>query len=380
MSRFETGPIRPPSEAGSILLRLTRNCHWNKCAFCPVYKGERFSIRKVDDVKSDIDAMAAIADRIRGRSDGVVVGRGGRAAVVEAVRGLEFGDEWDRECARQVAFWLSRGMRNLFLQDADALVHRTDDLVAILEYVRATFPTIDRITTYARAQTVSRKSLDELRALRAAGLSRIHIGMESGSDAVLTLVQKGVTREQQIRSGRLVMAAGIALSEYFMPGLGGRELSEDHVCESAEVLSAVNPTFIRLRSTVPIRGTPLHDMMAAGRWSPLTEDEKVREIRCFLERLDGITSTVQSDHVMNLLEGVAGKLPHDKELMLAMIDRFLDMAPDDREAFTVGRRIGRYRDVSDYIPAPDVDMIRRDLACQFGSVERGILEILASFV
>jgi radical SAM superfamily enzyme YgiQ (UPF0313 family) len=61
MIAFETGPIRPPSEATSILLRITRNCHWNKCAFCPVYKHERFSIRKVDEIKRDIYAPAAMS-------------------------------------------------------------------------------------------------------------------------------------------------------------------------------------------------------------------------------------------------------------------------------------------------------------------------------
>lgn len=380
MNCFETGPIRPPSEAGSILLRLTRNCHWNKCAFCPVYKGERFSIRKVDEVKRDIDAMSAIADRIRGRSNGRCRGWGDRTSIIEAVRGLDLGDGEHRECVRQVAFWLAQGMRNMFLQDADALVLRTEQLVEILQYARAVFPTIERITTYARAQTVSRKSPDELKALRAAGLNRIHIGMESGSDAVLSLVQKGVTQDEQIRAGRNVMAAGIELSEYFMPGLGGRELSDRHAVESAAVLSAVNPTFIRLRSTVPVPGTPLHDMMAEGRWAPLTEEEKVREIRLCIERLEGITSTVQSDHIMNLLEGVAGTLPNGKRQILELIDRFLNMDPADREAFIVGRRMVRYRDLSDYVPANEVEMIRRDLVARFGSVERGILEILPSFV
>lgn len=376
MNCFETGPIRPPSEAGSVLLRLTRNCHWNRCAFCPVYKGQRFSVRKVDEVKRDIDAMAAIADRIRGPSGGGA----GRGAIVEAVRGLDGGGLADRECVRQVGFWLSRGMRSLFLQDADALVWRTDDLVEVLRHARAAFPTIERITTYARAKTVARKSPEELVALRAAGLNRVHIGMESGSDAVLSLVCKGVTREEQILAGRRVMAAGIELSEYFMPGLGGRALSKEHALESAAVLNAVDPTFIRLRSTVPIPSTPLHQMMAEGRWVPLTEEEKVREIRAFVGSLDGISSTVQSDHIMNLLEGVAGRLPGDKAAILERIDRFLDMDPRDREAFVVGRRTGWYRDVSDYVPAPEVEAIRRDLVCRFGSVERGILEVLASFV
>jgi len=358
MIAFETGPIRPPSEAASILLRISRNCHWNKCVFCPVYKHEQFSIRTVDEIKRDIDAMAAIADKIC------------RRANINA----------DMDCVRQMAFWMHYGLKSLFLQDADALVLRTEQLVEVLQYVRTAFPSIARITTYARAETVSRKSLDELKALRAAGLNRIHIGMESGSNAVLALVQKGVTQEDHIRAGRLVMDARMELSEYFMPGLGGRELSKEHAVESAVVLAAINPTFIRIRSTVPVPGTPLHRMMAEGKWTPLTEEEKVCEIRTCLERLNGITSTVQSDHVMNLLEDVAGTLPGDRQRMLETIDHFLNMNPTEREAFIVGRRIGRYRYVSDYVPSHEVEMVRRDLVSEFGTVEQGIQSILVNCI
>jgi len=260
------------------------------------------------------------------------------------------------------------------------LVLRTEQLVEVLNHARAAFPTIRRITSYARAKTVSRKSLDELTALRAAGLNRLHIGMESGSDAVLSLVQKGVTQAEQIRAGQLVMAAGIELSEYFMPGLGGRELSEEHVVESATVLAAINPTFIRIRSTVPVPGTPLYQRMIEGHWTPLTEEEKVREIQACLERLDGVTSTVQSDHIMNLLEDVAGRLPEDRQTMLEPIERFLNMAPSDRECFIVGRRIGRYRCVADYVRLNEVEMLRGELVKRFGSVEQGIQAILVNFV
>jgi radical SAM superfamily enzyme YgiQ (UPF0313 family) len=196
---------------------------------------------------------------------------------------------------------------------------------------------------------------------------------------VLALVNKGVTAEEQVRAGRNLIAAGFELSEYFMPGLGGRALSRENAVESARVLSAINPTFIRIRSTVPVPGTPLYDMMP-DRWVPLTEEEKVRELRLFIEGLSGITSTVQSDHIMNLLEEVSGVLPRDRDRMLAAIDRFLAMDPDDRESFIVGRRIGRYRVLDDYVPVPDVESIKRELKERFGSVERGVLEILANFI
>jgi hypothetical protein len=380
MIDFETGRIRPPSEAQSILLRITRSCHWNKCAFCPVYKQQPYAVRKVDEIKRDIDAMAAVADWVRHRMDGACGAGTDRAKVVDAAKGLDRDDAVDTDCARLMAFWMFHGLRSVFLQDADALVLRTGQLVEILNHLRDAFPTITRITSYSRTKTISRKSPDDLKALRAAGLNRIHTGMESGSDTVLSLMQKGVTQEEQIRSGRQVIAAGIELSEYFMPGLGGRELSSQHSVESAAVLNAVNPTFIRIRTTVPVPGTPLHRMMTEGQWAPLTEEEKVRELRICLERLDGITSTVQSDHMMNLLEDVVGTLPGDKQRMLEPIDRFLNMNPSDREAFIVGRRIGRYRYVSDYAPSLEVEMLRRELIDRFGTTERGIMAIVANFV
>lgn len=359
MITFETGPIRPPSEARSLLLRLTRGCHWNKCAFCPVYKDDPYAIRKVDEIKRDIDAMAAVAEQIRSRS---------------------CAGEVDPGCRQRMEFWMHQGLQSVFLQDADALVLRTEPLVEVLRHLRAAFPTVERITSYSRARTVCRKSLDEWKALRTAGLNRIHVGMESGSGAVLTLMSKGISPEEQVRAGNLIVSAGIELSEYYMPGLGGREWSREHALESAAVLSAVNPTFLRIRTTVPIPGTPLHRMMNEGLWTPLTEEEKVRELRDCLDRLEGVTSTVQSDHVMNLLEDVAGTLPAGKRSMLDPIDRFLGMPAADRESFIVGKRIGRYRVVSEYAPSAEVDRIRRELEARFGSTERGVMAIVATFV
>lgn len=377
MISFETGPVRPPSEATSLLLRLTRSCHWNKCDFCPVYKRYPFSARKVDEVLRDVDAMAEVAGRFRHY---VGTARLDRGAIAGALQRLDRDGDVHHECARQMAFWIWQGLESLFLQDADALVLRTASLVEVLEHVLAAFPTLRRVTSYSRSKTLGRKSADDLKALRAAGLNRVHTGMESGSDVVLAMMHKGVTREEQIRSGRNVVAAGIELSEYFMPGLGGQALSEEHAAESAAVLSAINPTFIRIRSTVPIPGTPLHDMMTEGRWSPLGEEERVRELRVFLAGLDGVTSTVQSDHIMNLLEDVAGQLPGDRERMLDTIDRFLGMPPADKESFIVGRRIGRYRSLADYVPSADVESVRLELIRRFGTLERGLLEIMTSFV
>lgn len=380
MTCFELGPIRPPSEAESILLRLTRNCHWNKCAFCPVYKNGRFSLRKVEEIRHDIDVIYNAAGIIYRGLNETYPDRSDNTGVVNILEGLEFGDGISPGCARQVAFWIYHGMRSLFLQDADALVHRTENLVELLNYAREKFPTIGRVTTYSRAKTLSRKSPEELASIRAAGLDRIHIGMETGCDDVLELMNKGVTREEQVRAGRNVMAAGFELSEYFMPGLGGRAHSREHAIDSARVLNEVNPTFIRLRSTVPVPGTQLFAMMREKSWVPLTEEEKVSEIGLFIENLEGINSMVKSDHIMNLLEDVEGRLPEDRDAMLAVIRNFLAMDRDDRESFIVGRRIGRYRLLSDYEPSAEIETLKRQLKNRYATIDEGILDILANYI
>lgn len=380
MSCFEVGPIRPPSEAASILIRVTRNCHWNKCAFCPVYKGAPFSMRKADEVKRDIDVIACIAEQLLSPLNRIQPARSDTRGVIRVIRDIDLGDDIDYGCARQVAFWVYHGMKSIFLQDADALVIKPHDLADILRHARERFPSVERITAYSRAQTVARRTPEELAMLRDAGLNRIHIGMESGSDEVLALSNKGTTKAQQIEAGRKAIEAGFELSEYYMPGLGGVERWEENARESADVLNRINPTFIRIRSTIPVPGTPLYHMMKEGRWVPLSDEGIVREIRLFLCSLEGITSTIQSDHIMNLLEEVEGRLPEDREAMCGAIDRFFEMSEADRESFIVGRRIGRYRLLGDYVSLPEVESIKRELKLRYGSLDSGIRDILTNYI
>ncbi len=373
---FEIGPIRPPSEAYSILLRITRNCPWNRCAFCSTYRDQKFSRRTVDEIKADIDGMHSIALRLSEAS--VRQGLDGRVSE-EVLTEARADDPTPESYYRQVAFWMQYGMRTVFLQDANSLIMNTQDLVEILRHLKARFPFIERVTSYARAKTVSKKSPEELSELRAAGLTRLHIGMESGCDGVLELISKGVTAEEHILAGRKAMDAGFDLSEYYMPGLGGESFSRENALESARVLSAINPTFIRLRSTVPLPGTPLADIMAAGEWVPLSEDGKVREIRLFVENLGDITSTIKSDHMMNLLEDVEGSMPADRGRILSVIDRYLGMSIDDRESF-IGRRLGLYRLLSDFGRDGQVEAVKRELKSRFGSVDAAVMELLKNYI
>ena len=316
---FEQGPIRPPSEAHSLLLRFTRNCPWNRCTFCPVYKGQDFSRRSLREIRQDIDTVRCIIEEL----GNLAHSREGAGQLTQSLLSQVLTSPSYHACFRHVAAWVYSGKGTVFIQDANSLVMRTQDLVTTLWYLKETVPGIRRITTYARSSSLARKSLDELKEIRDAGLDRIHIGLESGADEVLTLVRKGVTAQQHIDAGRKVIAAGMTLSAYVMPGLGGVAWSRTHALETARVLNAIDPHFIRLRSLrVPPR-TPLYQEHVAGRFELLSDDQVVQEIRLFIETLQGISSTLTSDHIMNLLEEVEGSFPEGKAQMLATSDRYL---------------------------------------------------------
>jgi|LSQX01.2.fsa_nt_gb hypothetical protein len=294
---FEQGAIRPPNEAGSLLVRVTRNCPWNRCHICPPFKGLKFSKRSVAEVKADIDQMA------------VLYGSRGRAPV------------------------------SAFLQDADSLVVPTDELLDIIGHIRLRFPSVRRVTTYARAKTMKGKSVEDLGRLREAGLARIHSGMESGSAEVLELIRKGNTPDDILAGGLHVVSSGISLSEYIMPGVGGRRLSREHALETAAILNRIRPDYIRVRTLAIHPLSPLERMTREGAFEPMTDVEIVAEIRLLLESLDEMPTHFRcGDFSLNLLMQVDGRLDRDKGAMLAEIDRFLALDPERQKAFALIQR------------------------------------------
>ena len=340
---FEQGPIRPPSEGASLLLRVTRNCPWNRCAFCSTYKGRKFSRRPVQEVLTDIDNVAKIYDEIKKIS--WKTGDGGEftSRVISSV----FKNGKLPDSFRSVAYWIASGAETIFLQDANSLMLSTESLVEILNHIRKCFPQVLRVTSYARASTLKSKTVDEYIRLKECGLSRLHVGMESGSDKVLKLIDKGCKSEQLLEGGKRVVEAGISLSLYVIPGIGGVELSEEHSRETARVINGVNPAFVRFRSLYVRHNTLLAEMVRQGRFTPPDEDHIVMEIRDIIQRLDNVTTTIVSDHILNLLEEVEGKLPQDKDKILAVIDRYLNLPYDERLMYQLGRRGGAFRSVND---------------------------------
>ncbi|MCP5103648.1 MAG: radical SAM protein [bacterium] len=339
---FEQGPIRPPSEAYSLLIRVTRNCPWNRCTFCPVYKKARFSVRPVEHIIKDIDTVHKYISLARElASDTGHFTDAVAAAAAEKSEPDEYG-------AFQAAInWIMGGMRSIFLQDANSLVIKPAHMIEILRHLRKQFPEVERITSYARSDTIARITEENLKAMAEAGLNRIHIGLESGSDEVLKRVQKGVTKAIHIKGGLKVKQAGMELSEYVMPGLGGKLLWETHARETADALNRINPDFIRLRTLALPTKLELYKEYESGEFEKNTELETVKEILLFLENLEGITSMLKSDHILNLFQDLEGRLPGDKERMTGILKTFLQMDPERQCIYQVGRRMGLFNGLGD---------------------------------
>jgi radical SAM superfamily enzyme YgiQ (UPF0313 family) len=288
---YELPPIRPPSEARSLLVRVMRGCPWNYCTFCAVYKDlpRKGMMRSVEEVKGDIDALRAGADEMRS------LGR-----MVEP--------------------------RTAFLADSNAIIVKADDLVEIILHLRDSFPSIERITSYARAKTILKKDAADLRKLREAGLSRLHMGLESGDDEVLARVKKGATSREMIDAGRKAMDAGFELSEYVMPGLGGWTMTEQHARNTAAVVNATGPDYVRVRPLTVTPGTPLYDESVRGEFFPMDPVEMLDELRRMIDMLE-FDGNICFDHFMNApifrqdWEGY--RLPREKGPLLALMDEAL---------------------------------------------------------
>ena len=288
--RYE-GPIyRPPSEADSLLIQATVGCPHNKCTFCLVYKqGPPFKVRPVAEIKADLEEACRL-----------------------------YGE----------------GVRSIFLPAGNTIAMPTAALAEICRYAYRLFPRLQRLTVYGSAQYIYRKGLEQLQELAAAGLKRIHVGLESGDDEILHRVKKGSTAAVQIAAGQLVRQAGIELSEYVILGLGGRDRSQEHIEATAAALNAIAPDFVRLRTLVPKINTPLLTEVLSGRFQLLGPHEILRETYDLIARLE-IRTTITSDHYTNYLN-VSGRLPEDREAMLARITTALQRPESDFRPFFIG--------------------------------------------
>jgi radical SAM superfamily enzyme YgiQ (UPF0313 family) len=285
---YDHPPYRPPSEAGSLLLRVTRGCPWNQCTFCSMYKDTSFEKRPLDEIFRDIETAHGIY--------------GARP-------------------------------RTVFIGDSNSLVLAPETLAKILGHLYERFPATERVTSYTRARTLCRKSVDELRMIRQAGLTRLHVGLETGDPELLKEIKKGATPEQMVQGCLRAKEAGFEVSLYVLAGIGGEEKWQQHAEGTATVLNQADPHFIRIRTYVPTPYSPLWESVQNGSFQLASAETILREQRRLVELLR-VTSQYLSDHISNYVP-VYGKLPDDKPSMLQTIDKALDDIQGD----------ARYREV-----------------------------------
>lgn len=315
-----------------MLLRITRNCPWNRCTFCSMYSEEKYAVRPVEDIKKDIDAVAAIRDKFVEVSERMGFNGEINQQVAYEVMNTEMTISISHEF-ELVANWLISGGETAFLQDANSLNLKPEKLIEVLKHLRKTFPALNRVTTYARAKTIANRELDELMAIHNAGLDRLHVGLESGDDEILARIKKGATSEEQIFAGRKAMEAGFQLSEYWMPGLGGFNRWEQHARNTARVLNEIEPHYARSRPFFPDPGTPIHDEFLRGELQLLKTKEMLIELQLMMSELT-FNSRVCYDHGHNGWTDHTGqylfnfdyegyKFPEEKAFVLERLERGL---------------------------------------------------------
>lgn len=276
--------IRPPVEAYSVLIAVTGGCNWNRCRFCGTYKGiyrttQDYAIRPLEDVLQDIDLYAE-----------------------KNYHGYP-----------------------VFLAGGNPTSAPTDYLVKIIEYVRLRMKNVPRVSSYAKALDILRKTDEELIQLAEAGLDIVYMGLESGSSKILRIMKKGTNAESMIEAGKRVLNSGIKLSLYVMLGLGGKKLSKEHVKGTARVLTEINPTIFRFRTLNVMPNTPLWQDWKNGDFELLSPVECLIEERDIIANLgENVTSQVFNDHVSNYCSLETLNIKNDRAVFIKTLDSYIN--------------------------------------------------------
>ena len=289
--RYEGDIYRPPGEWKSYLLQATVGCSNNTCTFCNMYRDKKFHIRPMEDILEDIRMAKAY-----------------------------YGD-----------------VRRVFLCDGDAIIMKTQDLLTILDALYAAFPSLEKVTTYAGPRSTLTKSPEDLKLLREHGLARAYLGVETGCDALLKKVKKGVDAQQMLEAGLRLREAGMDLWVMILLGLAGRgeEAEERHILDTAAMMNQMKPRHLSALTLSLYPGTELYEDCQADRFQPVTPMDTLREARLLIEKLEVDPLHFTCDHASNYVP-LKGSLPEDRERFLAQLDRALESGAGMRPEWTRG--------------------------------------------
>lgn len=274
--KYEGVVYRPPSEAYSFIIQVTIGCAHNKCSFCSMYKDKKFRIRSLEEIYKDLYE------------------------------------------ARQMYAYVEK----IFLADGDALVLQMEKLKSILLKIRELFPECRKVSAYAAPKDVLRKSLNELKELKELGMNMLYMGIESGSDYILKKINKGVTASQIIKAGQKIKQSGIKLSVTLISGIGGKDKWMENSCESAKVISEIDPDYVGLLTLMIERGTQMYENINSGSFKLLTPEEVMLETRELVKNIKATNCIFRSNHASNYVS-LGGTLSQDRDRIIDKIDAVL---------------------------------------------------------
>ena len=275
--RYEGQIFRPPSEADAYILQATIGCSWNHCTYCDMYRDKAFRVRALDETLTDI------------------------ASAKESFGG---------------------NVTKVFVADGDALVLDLDHWEAILDACRDAFPRLARVSAYATAMNVNDKSREELRRLRELGLTLLYMGPETGDDVTFKRIAKGSNFDEHVEAARRAREAGMNISAIFLLGAGGAARSEEHAKESARLISEMDPEFVSALTLTVIPGTPIAKMQAQGKFTLPSVTRMLEELRTIVAEAEPTDAVFRTNHASNYLP-LAGRLPQDRERIVAVLDKAL---------------------------------------------------------
>lgn len=275
--RYYGNVFRPPSEARSLIIQATIGCAHNKCTFCYMYKDEPFIVRKIDDIINDLEE-----DR-------------------------KYFPFYDR----------------VFIADGDALVLKTEDLIKLIDYINENMPNVERISSYATAGDINRKSIKELKTLYDKGLKMLYIGFESGDEEILKDIEKGLTTEDYIKAMEKCREVGFETSVTIIAGLGGREKWKQNAIGTAKLITATKPTYVSYLTMRIYKNAPIYHDYMTGRFEMPSAEEILYEMRVFLENVDSEGTIFRSNHASNYVL-LGGTLNEDIDYLIESIDDTLE--------------------------------------------------------
>ncbi|MCL2337548.1 MAG: radical SAM protein [Firmicutes bacterium] len=278
---LEPPVFRPPSEAFSLILQLTIGCRHNACTFCGSFRSKKFRIKSWEEMKNDIDS-----------------------------------------CAQQMI-----GTQRIFLADGDALAAPAPLIIQTVERLYSKFPGLERVTMYAGPLDILAKSEAELKEIRQAGVTMLYMGLESGNEAILKAVCKGVNPTEMIEAGRKAMAAGFELSVTIIDGLGGTALWREHATDTAKVLSAIDPNYAGTLTLMVLRNTPLYRRVQRGEFEVPDTMGFLAELKCLLENVNLTNCVFRSNHASNYLP-LGGVLNRDRDRLVALLEKAITQPGD----------------------------------------------------